>query len=422
MKKVSLILAAVMLVVVAVCTTYLLTFQSVYRSAREEVAEIEQKYSDVYGDYGRLIRVISEFEDMYVGELAVDKEEIINDLIYEYLYLTGDTYADYFTPEELAEMQRKMQGNASGIGVQVAYDPDSDAIQIFYVVSGSPAEAAGLLPDDRIIGVKDKSGTWQYVKDIGYSEIVSLVAGETGTAVELSVLRSGETEPCVISVVRADFVSQTVHYKVCDADAKVGYVRITEFNDTTPGGFSEAFDTLTRKSGCDSIVVDLRANPGGYLDSVVSVLDMILPAGPMVRTIDKDGNEETICFASGDAPYGDVPIAVLVDGNTASAAELFSIAVQDYTKRGEMQATIVGTQTFGKGCMQTTKMMPDGAAVKVTYRMFCGPYAPNFHGVGVTPDVHIPMTENWADRSVYLVPEAEDNQLAAAIAVLHPNH
>ena len=422
MKKITVILAVIMLVVVAVCTTYLLTFQSVYRTAKEEVAAIEQKYSDTYGDYGRLIRVISEFEDMYVGEIAVDKEEIINDLIYEYLYLTGDTYADYFTPEELAEMQREMQGNVSGIGVQVAYDPDADAIQVFYVVEDSPAEAAGILPDDRITAVKDASGAWQYVSVIGYSDVVALVAGETGTTVELLVERPGVAEPIGFSIVRADFVSQTVHWKVCDADAKIGYVRITEFNNTTPGGFSEAFDTLLNKNGCDSIVVDLRTNPGGYLDSVASVLDMILPAGPMVRTIEKDGNEEIICYASGKAPYVDVPIAVLVNDGTASAAELFSIAVQDYTKRGEMQATVVGIQTFGKGCMQTTKMMPDGAAVKVTYRMFCGPYAPNFHGVGVTPDVSVAMTDKWATRSVYLVPEAEDNQLAAAIAVLHPNH
>ena len=419
MKKITVILAVVMLVVVTVCTTYFWTYGSVYRDAREELDGIRAEYEATYGDYTRLMDVIRQFEDLYVTDLATDKEEIVNTLIYDYLYMTGDLYADYYTPEELEEMQREMDGNMSGIGVQVSYDPDADAIQVFSVVGGSPAEAAGILPDDRITAVKDDSGVWQTVSERGYSEIVGLVSGEIGTTVELTVSRPGTAEPITFSIVRAAFVSKTVHYKTCDADDKIGYVRIMEFNNTTPGGFAEAFDALL-DAGCDSIVVDLRTNPGGYLNSVAEVLDMILPEGPMVRTIDKDGNEEIICCASGDAPYVGVPIAVLVNDGTASAAELFSIAVQDYTKRGEMHATIVGTQTYGKGCMQTTTILPDGGAVKVTYRMFCGPYAPNFHGVGVTPDVSVAMTEKWATRSVYLVPEAEDNQLAAAIAVLHP--
>lgn len=419
MKKVSLILAVIMLLAVAVCTTYLLTFQSVTRMASERVDAIEKQYDDTYGAYSRLFEVIREFKEMYVRDIDVSEDEIVDQLIYEYLYMTGDLYADYYTAEELQQLEDDMNGRAVGIGVQVSYNPDEEAIEIFRVVSGSPAEAAGILPGDLIVGVKDAEGVWQKVSELGYNESVNCVSGEEGTAAELEIKRSGEVKTLLFRIIRAPFISNTVTFKVTDADEKVGYVRVTEFDNTTPTGFSEAFDALLKK-GCDSIVVDMRGNPGGYLTSVTDVLEMILPEGPMVRTIDKEGNDIVICSASGQGPYRNVPIAVLVDENTASAAELFSSSLQDYAKRGELNATIVGVQTYGKGSMQTTALLPDGSALKVTYRLYCPPFSPNYDGVGVTPDIVVPMAEKWADRSVYLVPEAEDNQLAAAIEALHP--
>ena len=163
--------------------------------------------------------------------------------------------------------------------------------------------------------------------------------------------------------------------------------------------------------------MDVRNNPGGYLNTIQDILDTLLPEGPVIRTIDKKGTEAVVYES--DSEYLAVPIAVLVNGNTASAAELFASALQDYAARGEVDAVIVGVQTYGKGSMQTIERLPDGSGVKATYRYYCPPYSDNYDGIGVMPDVVVELDEALVGKNVYLITDEEDNQLAAAIAALN---
>ncbi|MBR5680077.1 MAG: hypothetical protein IKX19_05430, partial [Clostridia bacterium] len=200
----------------------------------------------------------------------------------------------------------------------------------------------------------------------------------------------------------------TVMSHVYAVDESIGVIRVTGFDAGTPGQFVSAVDNL-RAEGCDKLIIDLRYNPGGELNSIVSVLDYILPEGPIVRIMDADGNQVNAYYS--DAEELDMPMAVVVNGSTASAAELFTSAVKDYQK-----ATIVGTITYGKGCMQTTVPLSDNSAVSITYRMYNPPFSDNYHGIGVIPDVVVELDEALSNKNIYKITDEEDNQLAAAAA------
>ena len=172
-----------------------------------------------------------------------------------------------------------------------------------------------------------------------------------------------------------------------------------------------AVETLTAE-GCEKLVIDLRYNPGGELSSIVTTLDYILPEGPIIRIFDANGKEVDAYYSeSGEL---DVPMAVLVNENTASAAELFTAAVRDYDK-----AVIVGTTTYGKGCMQSTIPLSDGGAVTVTNHMYNPPFSDNYHGVGIVPDVEVELDESLEDKNFYKITDEEDNQLTAAVEALN---
>jgi carboxyl-terminal processing protease len=188
-------------------------------------------------------------------------------------------------------------------------------------------------------------------------------------------------------------------------------VKITGFDRATPNQLFAAVQDLL-DSGCTRLVVDVRNNPGGELQGICSVLDYLLPYGPVIRTIDRDGNEEVIYRS--DAKALDVPMAVLVNENTASAGELFCSALQDYKK-----AVIVGTQTYGKGSMQTIRQLSDGSGLSVTYRYYCPPFSDNYDGVGVAPDVVVEPAGAMLEKNIYKITDEEDNQLQAAVAELN---
>ena len=188
-------------------------------------------------------------------------------------------------------------------------------------------------------------------------------------------------------------------------------VKITGFDRATPDQFFAAVQTLL-DGGCTRLVVDVRNNPGGELQAICTVLDYLLPYGPVIRTVDREGNEEVIYRS--DAKALDVPMAVLVNENTASAGELFCSALQDYEK-----AVIVGTQTYGKGSMQTIRQLSDGSGLSVTYRYYCPPFSDNYDGVGVTPDVVVEPAGAMLEKNIYKITDEEDNQLQAAVAELN---
>ena len=170
-----------------------------------------------------------------------------------------------------------------------------------------------------------------------------------------------------------------------------------------------AIADLTAK-GAKSLIFDVRYNPGGALTGIVDTLDYLLPEGPIIRIVDREGNEEVI---ESDADWLDIPMAVLVNGSTASAAELFTSALQDY----EM-AVVIGTTTYGKGTMQSVVSLPDGSGISISYRMYNPPYSPNYEGIGITPDITLDLDASLAEKNFYKITDDEDNQLQMAVSIL----
>ena len=276
-----------------------------------------------------------------------------------------------------------------------------------YNMPDSPAFEAGLLEGDLIVYVGEEK---ESVASLGYNAALSKLRGKEGTTAVFTVLRNGE-EYIEFSIERAKVASTTVYSHVYEEDKSVGIIRITGFDrDTTFNQFKEAFTSL-EEAGCTSFVFDLRNNPGGELNSVVDTLDFLLPEGPVIRIFDKDDN--IVEQYESDAECKDYPMTVLINGNTASAAELFTSALRDYDK-----AVVVGETSYGKGCMQTSMSLPDGGAVSVTYRMYKPPFSEGYHGVGIVPDIEVESEGALLEKHFLKVTDSEDNQLRAAIAYL----
>ncbi|MCR4907003.1 MAG: hypothetical protein K6A33_13110 [Clostridiales bacterium] len=350
----------------------------------------------------KLAEVDGLFRRYYIGE--IDDDLLIDCVLDGYIAGTGDDYGAYYNTAEFEDFMNDLEGEVAGIGVNVIYNTDYKCIEVLNVIPDSPALEAGVEPGDLIWTVGDEK---DLVSDLGYYPAIARLRGEIGTWAIFSVLRGdGYREEVDFRIQRARVTEITVMSHVYALDGSIGVIRVTGFDAGTPGQFTGAVEEL-RAAGCDKLIIDLRYNPGGELNSIVSVLDYILPEGPIVRIMDADGNQVNAYYS--DASELDMPMAVVVNSSTASAAELFTSAVKDYQK-----ATIVGTVTYGKGCMQTTIPLSDNSAVSITYRMYNPPFSDNYHGIGVIPDVEVELDEALEDKNIYKITDEEDNQLAAA--------
>ena len=355
----------------------------------------------------KMAEVDSLYRNNYIGEL--DDDALIDGAIAGYVAGTGDDYAAYYNTEAFETFLSDIEGEVAGIGVTVIYNTDYKAIEVISVVPDSPALEAGVMPGDLIVYVGEEK---EAVSEIGYYPSINKLKGEVGTHAVFTAFRGDNySEAVEFDIVREVVESVSVMYHVYDLDDKIGIIKISEFDANTPVQFVSAVEDLQSK-GCEKLVIDLRYNPGGELSSIVTTLDYILPEGPIVRIIDDDGNEVQTYYS--EATELDMPMSVLVNGSTASAAELFTSAVRDYDK-----ATIVGTTTYGKGCMQTTVPLSDYSAVSITYRMYNPPFSDNYHGVGIVPDIEVELDESLSGKNIYKITDEEDNQLTEAVKALN---
>ena len=232
--------------------------------------------------------------------------------------------------------------------------------------------------------------------------------GKDGEAVTLTVEKGPDYhQQRTYAIPRAVIHNYTVDSKMFNE--KVGYVKISSFNKATPAEFKTAIESLTAK-GAESFIFDLRNNGGGDLEGIKGVLDYLLPEGPIIRIISKNGSEQVL---TSDASSVDKPMAVIINGSTASAAELFSAALRDYGK-----AKLVGTTSYGKGTMQTVVSLPDGSGITISYRMYNPPYSDNYEGIGVQPDIVLPLADELLEKNFYKITDEEDNQIQTAVAIL----
>lgn len=409
MKKKISVGAAVIIACVSIVVAFMSAYIILDGKYRDEAYGLQEAYRDKanaleekYARFEELFKVDERFRELYIGE--IDEDELINMTIAGYLAGTGDRYAAYYDEDAIKELTDDLQGELCGIGVQVIYNADYKCIEVISVIPDSPALEAGVLPGDLIVYIGNKETA---VSELGYENAVNRLKGEVGTKATFTVYRGDDySEELYFEVVRAKITNVSVTSHVYALDPTVGVIKISEFDATTPPQFKAAVEEL-KGLGCTRLIVDVRNNPGGELNSICEVLDYLLPEGPVVRTVDKDGNE-TVEYIS-DADMLGMPINVLVNGNTASAAELFASALQDYKV-----AKIVGVQTYGKGSMQVITMLDGKTAVKVTYKKYSPPFSDNYDGIGVTPDIVEELDEALSSKNPYKITDEEDNVLRAA--------
>ncbi len=299
----------------------------------------------------------------------VDDEKAANSIYKAYLSSYGDKYTVYYTPEEYKSLVESTSGTFYGIGA-VCQKSDEGGIVIVEPYEDAPAYKAGIRKGDRVIKVDGKD-----IMDMDLSAAVALIKGDKGTKVTLTVIRDGQTMD--ISIKRDAVNIKTVDYEM--REDSIGYIVISQFDDVTTEQFKSALTDL-QNQGMKGLIIDVRSNPGGVLSVVVDIVDEIVPKGLIVYTEDVDGNRKEYNGKSSNELS--IPIAVLVDGNSASASEIFAGALQDYGK-----AKIIGTQTFGKGIVQTIQPLTDGSAIKYTIAKYYTPKGQDIHGHGVTPDI-----------------------------------
>ena len=329
-------------------------------------------------------------DEKYMGE--VDEDALKEGLYKGYVQGLDDPYSVYYDEEETKELYETTEGEYSGIGAVLSQDLKSGVITLVQIYEDSPADKAGLKDED----ILTKVGTLD-VTGMDLSEVVTNIKGEKGTEVELTVLRGEDADEVTVTAVRDTVEAQTVEYEMLED--QIGYLAVSEFDSVTYGQYEEALEALSDQ-GMEGLVVDLRNNPGGNLNTVCDMLDLVLPEGTIVYMEDKEGKRQT--YSSDDAHQLDVPMAVLVNGNSASASEIYAGAIQDHEA-----GTIVGTQTYGKGVVQQIFDLGDGTSVKLTIAEYFTPKGRSINGEGVTPDLEVEYEPDEKD------PEA-DNQLEAA--------
>ncbi|MCC2826370.1 S41 family peptidase [Faecalicatena orotica] len=335
----------------------------------------------------------------YLNE--IDTEQVENYLYKGMIAGLDDAYAAYYTKEEYQSMMDSTNGSYYGIGVEMSQNMTTGIITITRVFEGSPAEEAGLLPGDVIYKVQDTEVTGEDL-----TKVVSKVKGAEGTTVPISVAREGESDYLTFDVERRTIEIATVEHRMLDGN--IGYISIASFDDVTVNQFLTALEDLENQ-GETALIIDLRNNGGGLVSSAGSILDRLLPEGLIVYTEDKYGNREEL--KSDAENYFDKPLAVLVNGNSASASEIFAGAIKDYGI-----GTLVGTQTFGKGIVQKVYPLSDGTAVKLTVSKYYTPKGNNIHGIGIAPDVEVELDADVANAIT--IPEEKDNQLQKAVEIL----
>ena len=327
----------------------------------------------------------------------VDQEDLANGIYDGIMAALDDPYAAYYTPEEWVELYNSTEGIFYGIGAVLMRNETLLYPQITRVISGSPAEQGGLEIDDIIYKVDGVD-----VYDMQLEEVVRMIKGEEGTSVHLEIVRQATGETFELDLVRQKIESPTVSISMLEND--IAYITITEFDSVTVDQFAEALADA-RAYDMKGLILDLRGNPGGSLTAVVEIAQMLLPEGLVVYTEDKYGNrEEYSCDGKHEI---DVPMVVLVNGGSASAAEILAGAIKDYEV-----GTLVGTTTFGKGIVQRLVALEDGSAVKFTVSHYYTPLGNDIHHVGIEPDEVLEL-----DIDAYRE-DGTDNQLNRAIEML----
>ncbi len=340
-----------------------------------------------------------------------DEEKMADDAVAAYVEALDEPYTHYYSADEFDSYISGVEDSYVGIGVVISIDEDADKIIIISPTEDSPAYEAGILPGDYILAVDGTEYSGNQMDEC----VSAIKGGKEGTNVTVTIERDGEIEDYAIE--RREISANSVKSEMLDDN--VGYVRITGFNTNESGSdestfseFKENVDAL-REQGMEKMVIDLRDNPGGVLDVVCDIADYLLPEGIITYTETRKGEKQEY---KSDPEELDIPMAVLINGNSASASEILTGALKDYGK-----AVVIGENSFGKGIVQSVYPFYDGSGVSMTIAKYYTPNGVCIHGIGIEPDYEVKLPEEYKDYYASSVPHEEDTQLQKALEVLKDN-
>lgn len=394
---------AIKLIIIIVLVTNLLTFgitnlisTTFNNKAYIPVAEYN-KLKSVYNEFSKVMLVEDYIRNNYLRD--ADKEKLMEGQLKGLFYSLEDPYSAYMTQDEFGSLMEETSGSFGGIGVVVT-PGDDNLITVVSSIEGTPGEKAGIKSGDKIIGVDKKEFMAENMNDA-----VKLMKGEPNTEVTLTIMRkktAKENEILDIPITREIIRIETVKSNIIDDD--IGYIKISSFDDLTYNDFKEQLDKLG-KENIQGLIIDLRNNPGGLLDRTVQIADELLGEGDIVYTQTKDGKRQ---YERSDKKMVDYPLAILINGGSASASEILSGAIKDHNR-----GVLIGTKTFGKGVVQTIHGLKDGSGIKLTTSEYFTPNGINIHGVGIEPDILVELDQ---DVEVIGIDNLQkDNQLKKAI-------
>lgn len=362
-----------------------------------------QKTVDFDNVSKKLKQIQKVIDENYLFQEKIDTAEEENGIYAGFLSGLNDPYAVYYTADELTNFLDNINGSYCGIGALISQNTSTGVITVMRVFEGCPADEAGILPGDILYKV---DGTEVTGMDLTLL-VNSYVKGEEGSNVVITIYRESSDEYKEITVTRKSIDVPTVSGKMLDDE--VGYISVVQFDRVTADQFKSKIEEL-QNEGMKRLIIDLRNNPGGELSAVVSMVDYILKDGEKILTVANNKGTEKV-YNSEDGHSLEIPMVVLVNGNSASASEVFTGAMKDHNA-----AAIVGTNTFGKGIVQTLMKLSDGSAVKITTDHYYTPNGNDIHEKGIAPDVEVELDEEASNEVV--VSEEKDNQLQKAIEVV----
>lgn len=334
-------------------------------------------------------------EDMYIGDL--DDEKMLQMAVKGYVAGVGDEYTEYYTPEEMSQEYDSAMGNFVGIGIYMIVNYEKGTITVVEPMEGSPAAEAGLKENDQIVSVDGEEITPENV-----SEMSDKIKGEENTSVKLGIKRDDETFE--VNIERKRIEVSHIESEMLDGD--IAYIKVLDFDGGAAKEFKKSYEEL-KADGAKSLIIDLRGNGGGVVDESIDMLEMICDKGSeLLIERNKAGEEEIV--KSEEDPIINMPIAVLVNGTSASASEIFAGALKDYEK-----ATIIGTKTYGKGVIQTLISLSDGSGLKTTTEEYCTPNRNKINKVGIEPNITVELPEGIKELT-----KENDTQLQRAIKEL----
>ena len=391
------------LIVFLIAFSFYSGFQKGKNSAQDKsvpflISEVENKNSnqDIGVDFALYWKVWDLLKEKYVDKNSLDAQKLLYGSIEGMLYATGDPYSSFFDPEQTRDFSQEMEGNFEGIGAELGIK--DRILTIISPLEGSPAQKAGLRAGDKIIKIGD-----QISADISIDEAVDLIRGEKGTDIKLTVLHINAEESEEITITRDTIVVKSVELEFLEGN--IAHLEINKFADDTYKEFYAAKKEISNRSA-EGIILDVRSNPGGYLDKTVDIASLMIPKGKVVVIEEDNAGQKRNLYTSGGDGLSQIPTVILINEGSASASEILAGALRD-----NQGVKIIGMKSFGKGSVQELISLPENSSVKITVAKWMTPNGDYIMDKGIEPDIKVELTEDDYDND-------RDPQLEKALEIL----